>query len=40
MLTGVRGGIRITIIIGLIAWFLNIDIDQRPLDFDEKVRVF
>ena len=40
MLTVVIGGIRIKIIIGLIAWFLNIDTDQRPSDFGEKVRLF
>ena len=40
MLTGVIGGIRSKIIIGLIALFFNIDTDQRPLEFGEKVRVF
>ena len=40
MLTGVRGGIRSKIIIGLISLFFNIDTDQRPSEFIEKVRVF
>ena len=40
MLTGVIGGIRSKIFIGLIASFLNIYADQRLLDFCEKVRVF
>ena len=39
MLMGVRGGIRSKIIIGLIALFFNIDTDQRPSEFGEKVRV-
>ena len=39
MLTGVRGGIRSKLIIGLIAGFFNIDTDQRPPEFGEKVRL-